>query len=98
MEEDTILRGLIDAEGRIVRYASKFKRRMYATVYISGKFEPCRVYTEQEVNALIRAWIAFADYVLVRRDLVDTGCLIRTPDGREYRRAQTLPSVQQILE
>ena len=89
---------LLDADGRVVRYPSKFKKRVYATLYIAEKFEPGRSYTELEVNECIRSWIAFADYVLVRRDLVDYGCLTRTSDCREYRRADVLPGVGEIVQ
>ena len=95
---DSLLRGLLDEEGRIVRYASKYKKRMAATLYIAQKFEPGRVYTEQEVNGVIHTWVAFADYVLVRRDLVDLHCLDRTPDGREYRLVETLPTIEQLFD
>ncbi len=89
---------LLDADGRVVRYPAKFGKRVYATLYIAGKFEPGRTYTEVEVNNCIRAWISFADYVLVRRDLVDYGCLIRTSDCREYKRADVLSSAEQIIQ
>lgn len=89
---------LLDADGRVVRYPAKFGKRVYAILYIAGKFESGRTYTELEVNECIRAWILFADYVLVRRDLVDYGCLTRTPDCREYKRVDVLPSAEQIIQ
>ena len=88
---------LLDGEGRLLRYQTKFKKRVIGTLYLAEKFEAGRVYTELEVNELIRSNIAFEDYVLVRRDLVDYRCLSRTADGREYRRAETLPTVEQII-
>lgn len=97
MDTQSISR-LLDADRRVARYPAKLKKRVYATLYIAGKFEPGRSYTELEVNDCIRAWISFADYVLVRRDLVDYGCLTRTPDCREYRRCDVLPSAEQIIQ
>ncbi len=100
MEEKSNLKmvaGLLDSDGRVVRYPSKLKKRVYATLYLAEKFQTGRTYTELEVNACIRQWIAFEDYVLVRRDLVDYGCLIRTPDCKIYRRADDLPGIEQII-
>ena len=53
---------------------------------------PGRAYTEPEVNACLRAWLAGAgamldvDHVELRRWLVDTGVLARDGFGRAYAR------------
>jgi hypothetical protein len=53
--------------------------------------DSARVYTEREVNELLRTWsrdVAPAievDHVTLRRLLVDWGHLERTADGRAYR-------------
>ncbi len=53
--------------------------------------DSARSYTEKEINALLVRWnteVAPAietDHVTLRRLLVDTGHLERTPDGRAYR-------------
>ena len=50
-----------------------------------------RTYAEAEINAFLQKWrreVAPAidsDHVTIRRLLVDTGHLERTPDGRAYR-------------
>jgi len=41
---------------------------------------------EAEVNAMLRDWNDFGDYILLRRELVDFDLLRRTPDGGIYRR------------
>ena len=92
-----LLSRLLDEEGRLTRYPSKFKTRVYATLHIAVKFEQGRVYSEKQVNELIRSAIAFDDYVLVRRDLVDMRCLFRKADGSEYRRADVLPAAEDII-
>lgn len=96
MDNPELLR-LLDADGRVVRYPSKFKKRVHAVLYIAERFTSERVYTELEVNDIIRSAIAFADYVLIRRDLVDYRCLARTPDGRAYTRIDPLPTAEEIL-
>ena len=54
--------------------------------YLIEKFEMERGYTEKQVNDLLQAWYLDADYVLVRRSLVDAGLLARTKDGSRYWR------------
>ena len=55
------------------------------------EMDGARVYTEREVNELLRSWsrdVAPAievDHVTLRRLLVDSGHLERTADGRAYR-------------
>lgn len=51
--------------------------------WISTFFEPDRLYTEQEVNAHLKA-VYETDYVSIRRDLVDFGYLRRERGGGKY--------------
>ena len=94
--DDILLKRILSEDGRVIRYPSKLKQRVFAVDYISHKFED-KVYTEREVNAVIRQWIEFADYVLIRRDLVDYGYLTRKSDGSEYRPAEKLPTPEEVL-
>ena len=55
--------------------------------FLIEKFEPERGYTERQVNDLLQTWYLDADYVLVRRSMVDAGLLQRTRDGSRYWRA-----------
>ena len=41
----------------------------------------------KQVNELLQIWYLDADYVLVRRSLIDAGLLQRTKDGSRYWRA-----------
>ena len=45
-----------------------------------------KVYTEKEINALIKSRISFDDYVTIRRDLYDFGYLDRLENGTAYKR------------
>lgn len=60
---------------------------------IARMFDAGSVYRERDVNDALRAWLSGAgamletDHVNVRRWLVDTGVLARTPDCAEYRLA-----------
>lgn len=81
-----ILRDLLDEQGRITRWSGKAKEQEAVLHYLIDKFEPERGYTEQQVNELLRAWYLDADFVLVRRSLIDAGLLQRTRDGARYWR------------
>lgn len=80
------LRDLLDAQGRITRWSSKLKEQEMMLRYLIEKFEPERGYTEQQVNKLLQQWYLDADFVLVRRSLIDAGLLQRTRDGARYWR------------
>lgn len=81
------LRDLLDAQGRITRWSSKLKEQEVMLRYLIEKFELERGYTEQQVNELLQQWYLDADFVLVRRSLIDAGLLQRTRDGARYWRA-----------
>ena len=55
---------------------------------LSGAFESGLEYSEREVNDILKSRIAFEDYVLVRRELIDLGMLQRTRDCRSYWRSE----------
>ena len=69
-------------------WPSPKKRQVQLAVLkrLGGLFEVGREYSEPEVNEILRAHLAFSDYVLVRRELIEAGVLGRTRDGRRYWR------------
>jgi DNA-binding transcriptional ArsR family regulator len=81
------LHDLVDAQGRITRWPGKQKEQEVMLRYLIEKFELERGYTEKQVNDLLQAWYLDADFVLVRRSLIDAGLLARTRDGSRYWRA-----------
>jgi hypothetical protein len=58
---------------------------------ITQCFDVDAVYREREVNERLKTWLSAAgamietDHVHIRRWLVDTGVMMRTPDCAEYR-------------
>lgn len=52
--------------------------------YLASRFECGRVYTESEVNVLLRQWHTFDDWALLRRELFEQGYLNREKDGSRY--------------
>jgi len=55
------------------------------------RFEGRRVYTEREVNAVLKAANAFGDHVTLRRELVNHRLLARKSDCSEYRKVSARP-------
>jgi DNA-binding transcriptional ArsR family regulator len=81
------LRDLMDEQGRITRWPGKLKDQEVLLRFLIEKFEPERDYGERQVNELLQTWYLDADFVLVRRSLIDAGLLLRTRDGARYWRA-----------
>lgn len=81
------LRGVIDPEGRILRWPLKKKNRKLREpilAYFAAHFEEGRAYTEMQVNDLLKDLLVFEDHVLIRRELIDAGLMSRAADGTEY--------------
>jgi hypothetical protein len=74
----------LDADGKLKQWPAKHAIREEACAYIARQFQDDRDYTEQEVNAILASAHTFGDYFLIRRTMVDSGYLCRTPDGSRY--------------
>jgi len=68
--------------GALSRFPRKHKQRLVVLEEIAKRFDPKRVYSEKEVNAILES--VYADHVTVRRCLIDSSLLERTADGRGY--------------
>lgn len=80
-----------DEEGRLVRWPTKFTVQRMAMWILWTRFEGKRVYTEREVNAILRQANAFGDHVTLRRELVNHRLLTRKSDCSEYRKLPARP-------
>lgn len=80
------LRGFLDADNRLKQWPTKPAKRTVALQYLAEKFEDDRRYSEKEVNEILKSWHTYSDWALLRRELVTTGLLGRTDDGKEYWR------------
>lgn len=67
---------------RLLRFPRKEKKKMVILQRIAAMFEPGRKYSEREINAVLVE--IYADYVTLRRYLIDYGFLSRSRGGREY--------------
>jgi biotin operon repressor len=69
--------------GRLTHLPTKHKKLLVILRWLSTRFQPDRLYTEPEVNAVLKAAYE-EDYVSLRRDLVDLGYLRRERGGGKY--------------
>jgi predicted transcriptional regulator len=69
--------------GRLVRLPSKQKKLVVLLRWLATLFEAEKLYTEQEVNTILKS-VYETDYVSLRRDLVDFGYLRRERGGGKY--------------
>lgn len=77
---------MLDEGGKVVRWPAKRNRHVRPAIlaYLAEKFENGRIYTEREVNDILKSWHTFDDHALLRRELVDQGHFGRELDGSRY--------------
>lgn len=93
-----ILKNFLDAQGRLTAYPSKRKMKLYALIYIAGKIEKDRVYTEKEINEVLNNWHNFNDPATLRRELYTHRFLNRDSYGKEYRMEEHQPDIKELEE
>lgn len=82
----------LDKDGKIQCWPKRGEDKDAVAAYLAAHFQPGRVYSEKEVNAVIHARHSFCDHTLLRRELVERGLMRRSPDCREYRLAERTES------
>lgn len=80
-----------DDAGVLVRWPPKLSERQPCLWVMWSRVPPGTVLHERAVNALLQGNHRFGDHALLRREMCDMGLLVRTPDGREYRRVEQPP-------
>lgn len=75
-----------DADGRLVRWPTKFTVQRLAMWVLWTRFDAKRSYTEREVNTILRGAHTFGDHATLRRELVEHRLLARKSDCSEYRK------------
>ncbi len=91
-----ILKSFLDNEGRLTAYPSKRKMKLYALIYIAGKIEKGRTYTEKEINSVLNSLHTFNDPATLRRELYTHRFLDRDSYGREYRMEEHQPAIEEL--
>ncbi len=75
-----------DSRGQLLRWPSKFSVQKLAMWVLWSHFDGRRVYSEREVNEVLKAANGFDDHATLRRELVNHQLLTRKADGSEYRK------------
>ncbi|ANE45753.1 transcriptional regulator [Paenibacillus swuensis] len=83
-ENDAVLRKYFagGTDGEITKFTMQEKHKWIVLRQIAKRFEAGRDYTEKEVNEVLKG--AYADYVKVRRYLIEYGFMDRESDGSRY--------------
>lgn len=81
-DRQDVFENFVDESGYITVLPRKEKKKIILFQEMAKEFALNRNYSEQEVNELIKQ--KFADFVTVRRYLVEYGMLGRTNDGTAY--------------
>ena len=79
------LRPFVDDAGRLQQWPARHKVQRMAIALLARRFDPAREYPEREVNETLMDGHTFADWALLRRNLVDWGFMSRESDGSRYR-------------
>ena len=80
-----------DGRGRLMRWPVKYTVQRLAMWVLWTRFDAKRVYTEAEVNAILKAANLFFDHATLRRELVNHRLLERKSDCSEYRKLPARP-------
>lgn len=84
LQQPEPLRRYMDTDGLLTMWPQRQQDRVAALELLATKFASGRDYTEKEVNAIIKAQIAFDDFATLRRELYTAHLLDREPDGSRY--------------
>ena len=85
MNEENIKHNLIK-DCKVLRWPKKLAEKRIILEYISDTIPYNITFSEKEINEIIIKTIAFDDFVLIRRELIENNYLKRTPDCRKYWR------------
>jgi hypothetical protein len=75
-----------DGQGRLQRWPSRRADQLLVLWVVWAQLPGGGQLSELEINAMLKSWHDYEDYVLLRREMCDLDLLRRTPDGSVYRR------------
>lgn len=92
IEIEKDLHHFLNDQGQLQSWPAKPKKQIASLIYLAGKLEWDRLYSEQEINALLLQFHTFHDPALLRRELFMKHFLNRKPNGSSYwKTARLLP-------
>lgn len=74
--------------GQVTTWPKKHADKALVLSYLVEKFAPGKIYTENEVNEILKKWHTFQDWPLLRRSLIDAELLTRDINGYRYQRTE----------
>jgi len=80
-----------DAAGRLEHWPPKFSVQRLVMWVLWTRFDARRVYTEPEVNRILKGWHTYGDHVTLRRELINHRLMTRKSDCSEYRKLALEP-------
>ncbi len=88
-----------DFSGRLARWPLKLSQQRLAMWVLWTRFDARRVYTEADVNGVLKAWHTYGDHATLRRELINHQLMTRKDDCSAYRKLQAWPDdeVQGLL-
>ena len=81
-----------DEAGRLIRWPSKHSHQLPCLWALWAALPARLVFDEYGITAWLAERNLFGDPTLLRRELCDQGLVVRTRDGRAYRRVERQPS------
>jgi len=96
LQLENLIRGFLTADGKLISYPSKRKKKNAALLWLSYFFEEGKTYTEKEVNEILNSACTFKDPALLRRELYNLRFLERTKDCSEYHKSSPLPTDEEL--
>ncbi len=80
-----------DEQGRLLRWPVKYSVQRLVMWTLWTRFDAKRIYTEKEVNAVLKQANDFGDHVTLRRELINHRLMQRKSDCSEYRKLAARP-------
>lgn len=81
---------VFDERGRMHHWPKKYSIRVLS-LWVFWSRMPRKDLTEPEVNEILKDGSTFGDHVLLRRELIDHGLMVRALDGSSYRKVEKAP-------
>ena len=83
------LKPFLNEIGQLTAFPAKHKKQLMALWYLAEKIEPCKEYTEPEINGIINSWHTFGDQATLKGSLSTSGSCSETGNAAAIGRRRT---------